>query len=157
MKNVLRDIAAAILVFSSFCCRAQDAAHNIIPYDPQEHKVIPDKVFEIGIPALLLLVLLNTIITILKNRADSRLKLQMIERGVSEETLITIFRESNAIATLQPLKYALYGFSLALSLITIHVFRSYFIGQPGYLAAGIILLFTSVASYIYYLVLRRKL
>lgn len=130
---------------------------NSLAYDPQEHKVIPDKVFEIGIPALLLLVLLNTIITILKNRADGRLKHQMIERGVSEGTLVTIFRENNAIATLQPLKYALYGFSLALSLITIHVFSSYFIGQPGYLAAGIILLFTSVASYIYYMVLRRKL
>lgn len=156
MRKLRKHIATAILAISSFQSEAQEIISRNLPYDPNEHKLIPDKVFEIGVPALLLFLLLNAIIAILKGRADVRLKQQMIERGVSEETLIAIFRESNAIAKLQPLKYALYAFSLALSFAAIHLFRTYLSGQSGYLAVGIILFFTSAASYAYYLLLQRR-
>lgn len=152
--HIIVTIAAAC---SSACCHAQDTTLRLSnSYDPNSHKLIPDKVFEIGIPALLLFVMMNTILAVLKIRTDSRLKQQMIERGVSEETLIAIFRQGDTIAKLQPLKYALYGASLALSFIAIHLLKNVLLGQPGYLAVGIILLATSAASYAYYLVLRRK-
>lgn len=155
MRKTLRNLTAMAILLCPLPCPAQDTLRARLSYDPEAHKIIPDKVFEIGIPALLLLLLLNTIVAILKNRSDAQLKQQLIERGASDETLIAIFSESSALARLQPLKYALHGGALALAFITIHLFGRFMIGS-GYLAVGTVLLFASAASGVYYLILRRR-
>lgn len=137
---------------------AQDTiVNNNLNYDPHLHKLIPDKVYEFGIPILFLYLLLNTIVNILKNRADQQLKIKMLEKGVSENTLTQIFKESNSILKLQPLKYFLLCFSLGISLVIIHFCKDYLTNQSGYFAIGIILLFTSAAFLIYYRILQNKI
>src|SRR5687767_13794039 len=131
--------------------------HNTLSYDPDKLKLIPDKVFEFGIPMLFLFLLLNTIVTVLKNKADQQLKLKMVDKGITEDTLIQVFKESNAVLRLQPLKYFLICASLGISFIIIHFCRDFLVNQSGYFALGTILIFTSVAFFIYYRILQHKL
>lgn len=135
--------------------QAQTVAETV-PYDPHLHKIIPDKVFEIGIPVVLIIVLINALVAILKNRAEHQLKMKMIERDISEEALVNIFRESNAFRVLQPLKWFVFGTALALAFFIIHFIRDYLVAQSGYLALGIILLCVSIAFLIYYRILSSK-
>jgi hypothetical protein len=156
--NIKLFIFSATSILLTGICKAQDTlVNNELHYDPHLHKLIPDKVYEFGIPILFLYLLLNTIVNILKNRADQQLKLKMLEKGVSENTLIQIFKESNTILKLQPLKYFLLCFSLGISLVTIHFCKDYLTNQSGYFAIGIILLFTSVAFFMYYRILQNKI
>jgi hypothetical protein len=151
-------LLAGVLLIVTGICKAQDSViHTTLEYDPHKLKLIPDKVFEFGIPMLFLFLLLNTIVSILKNRADQQLKLKMVDKGIADETLIQIFKESNAVSKLQPLKYFLVCASLGISFIVIHFCKDYLVNQSGYFALGIILLFTSIAFLIYYRILQNKL
>lgn len=155
MKRYLL-ILPAIACYS--ICAAQDTlVKNTLTYDPDQHKLIPDKVFEFGIPLLFIFLLMNTIVTILKNRADHQLKLKMVDKGMSDETLVQVFKESNAIAKLQPLKYFLICMALGISFVAIHFCKNYLVNQSGYFALGIILILTSIAFAIYYRILQNKL
>ena len=145
----------SLLPLTAFCF-AQDTTRTTLNYDPERLKIIPDKVFEFGVPLFFIFLLLNTIVTILKNRAEHQLKLKIIEKDVPEETLIKIFKESNAIAKLQPLKWFLFTFAIAIALFVIHLCRNFLIDQSGYLAVGIFLLFISTAFFIYYNILSKK-
>jgi hypothetical protein len=146
------------VLLSNLICFAQDkVGTHTLNYDPESLKIIPDKYLEIGIPLLAIFFLLNAVIVVLKNRAEQRLKLKMIEKGVSEDALIKIFKESNAIAKLQPLKWFLLIFSIALAFLCIHFTRDFLINQSGYLAVGIFLLFISAAFIIYYNILSKKI
>ncbi|MBA3286206.1 MAG: hypothetical protein H0U27_14275 [Nitrosopumilus sp.] len=145
------------ILLMNLLCFAQDRVEtNTLNYDPHKLKIIPDKVFEIGIPLFIIFLLLNTVVTILKNRAENQLKLKMLEKEVSEETLIQIFKESNAIAELQPLKWFLFTLAIALAFLVIHFSRHLLINQSGYLAGSVFLLFLSAAFFIYYQILQRK-
>lgn len=137
-------------------CIGQDTTTTALDYDPDKLKIIPDKVFEFGIPLLFIFLLLNTIVTILKNRAEHQLKLKLIEKEIPEETLIKIFKESNVLAKLQPLKWFLFTFATAIALLVIHLCRNFLINQSGYLAMAIFLLFISAAFFIYYNILSKK-
>lgn len=138
-------------------CFAQDKVEtHTLNYDPDRLKIIPDKVFEFGIPLLFIFLLLNTIVSILKNRAEHQLKLKMLEKGISDETLLKIFKESNVITKLQPLKWFLFSLASAVSLLAIHFSRNYLLNQSGYLAVGILLFFISIAFFIYYNILKNK-
>ncbi|HEX8332086.1 MAG TPA: hypothetical protein VF622_05660 [Segetibacter sp.] len=144
--------------FTSFISIAQDRIeHHTLNYDPDKLKIIPDKVFEFGVPLLFIFLLLNSIISILKNKAEHQLKLKIIEKDVSEDALVKIFKESNAIAKLQPLKWFLFSFSVGISLFVIHLCKSYLRDQSGYLATGIILTSISIAFFIYYQVLNKQI
>jgi hypothetical protein len=85
------------------------------------------------------------------------LKLKIIEKGVSEEALIEIFRESNAIAGLQPLKWFIFSLATGLALMIIHFSRDFLVGSSGYFAIGIILLFNAAAFAVYYNILSKKI
>ena len=151
-------IFTVFALFWSLISFGQDKIEsNTLYYDPDKYKVIPDKVVEIGIPFLIIFLLLNTIVNILKNRAEHQLKVKMIEKGISETSLIAIFKESNAIAKLQPLKWFLFSLAMSISLLIIHFNKNYLINQSGYLAIGIILFFNSVAFLIYYYILAKKI
>lgn len=155
----MKKLAIVPALFLTFTAFAQDVVeHNTLTYDPERYKIIPDKVFEIGIPLLIVFLLINAIVTIIRNRAEHQLKLRMIEKGVSEETLVKIFKESNAIIALQPLRLFLFTAALALSFFIIHLLKEYLLAQgSGYLPVAIILFFTSVAFFIYYRLLQRRL
>ena len=153
-KKVL--ITGCALLINFFCRTQGNPETHILDYDPDKLKIIPDKVFEIGLPFIFIFLLLNAIVTVLKNRAEQQLKLKMIEKGVSEETLVQIFKESNAIGRLQPLKWFLFSLAAGLSLFVIHFSRNWLVNQSGYLAIGIFLLFTSAAFFIYYNILSKK-
>ena len=145
------------IILAALACHAQDKVEtHMLTYDPDNFKIIPDKFFEMGIPLLALLVILNTIVLLIKNRAEQRLKLKMLEKDISEDTLIVIFKESNTVARLQPLKWFLFTFASALFFLTIHVCRNYLINQSGWLAVSIFLLYISAAFFIYYQILSRK-
>ena len=144
-------------VAANIVCIAQDKIeNNALNYDPHKLKIIPDKVFEFGIPLFFIFLLLNAITTILKNRAENQLKLKMLEKGASEETLIKIFKESNVIVKLQPLKWFLFTFATSVALLIIHFIRNYLVNQSGYFAVGIFFLLISAAFLIYYNILSRK-
>jgi hypothetical protein len=157
MKYKRRLLAFALLMINGICDAQDSTIHRTLDYDPDKLKLIPDKVFEFGIPLLFLFLLLSTIVSILKNRADQQLKLKMVDKGIADETLIQIFKESNAISKLQPLKYFLLCSSLGISFIIIHFCKDYLVNQSGYFALGIILLFTSIAFLIYYRILQNRL
>lgn len=156
--NYKRYLLAIALLMMHGIGEAQDTIiHRTLDYDPDKMKLIPDKVFEFGIPLLFLFLLLNTMVSLQKNRADQQLKLKMVDKGIAEETLIQIFKESNAVLKLQPLKFALLCSSLGISFIVIHFCKNYLVNQSGYFALGIILLFTSLAFLIYYRILQKRL
>ena len=120
-------------------------------YDPHQHKVIPDKVFEIGLPILFLFLSLNAILAFLKTLADNRVKQRMIEKGISEESLIRIFREGQKLNRLQPLKWFMFTFATGFALLAIYYIRD----STGILAMAILILFNSLAALGYYVVLSR--
>jgi hypothetical protein len=141
-------------------CNAQDTLVQNTQTNTDKLKVIPDKVFEFGLPMLFLIILLSIIVTVLKNRADHQLKLKLIEKGVADETLIQIFKESTTILKLQPLKYFFLFASLSISFFIIHFTyeeRDISANQSGYYSLGVIFLLTSIAFIVYYKILQRKL
>jgi hypothetical protein len=149
-------ITTCALLTNVMCFAQEKMGTTSFSYDTEKLKIIPDKFFEIGIPLLIIFFLINTLVSVLKNRAEHQLKLKMIEKGVSEDTLIRIFKESNAISRLQPLKWFLYTLCSALALLVIYLFRDLFNNQSGYLAVAIFLVFNSAAFLIYYYILSKK-
>ena len=148
-----------LLLLTAFCNAQDTLVYNPQPTTPDKLKVIPDKVFEFGIPMLFLILLLSIIVTVLKNRADHQLKLKLIEKGVADETLMQVFKESNTILRLQPLKYFLLFASLGTSFFIIHFTyeeRDITANQSGYFALGVIFLLTSIAFFVYYKILQKK-
>ena len=153
-RKILFSIVTLLAVSVAY---AQDKVETrTLDYDPDKLKIIPDKVFEMGVPLIFLFLLVHVVITFGKIRAENQLKMKMIEKGVSEETLVEIFKESNAIARLQPLKWCLFAAATGLALMIIHFSRDYLVNESGYVAVGIILLLNSAAFAIYYYILARK-
>jgi hypothetical protein len=139
------------------CAYGQDKTiTRNLDYDPDKFKIIPDKVFEMGVPLLFLFFVIQALLAFAKMRSENQLKLKMIEKGISEETLIEIFKESNAITKLQPLKWFLFALATGLALIIIHFSRNFLVNESGYLAIGIILLLNAAAFAVYYHILSRK-
>jgi len=152
-RKILLSIMLLLTAATAF---AQDKAERTLDYDPDKLKIIPDKVFEMGVPLLFLFFVLQTVMSFVKIRAENNLKLKMIEKGVAEETLIEIFKESNVIAKLQPLKWFLFSLTTGLALIIIHFSRNFLVNSSGYFAIGIILLLNAAAFAVYYSILSRK-
>lgn len=156
MKKKLLIISNLLLIVVAG--QAQDKIQTkTLDYDPEKLKIIPDKVFEIGLPLFFLFLLLNTIVAIMKNRAANRLTEKMIDKGVSDQTLQQIFRDQHVITKLQPLKWFLFSIAVAAGLITIHLLRTYLVNQSGYLAMGILLFYLSIAFLIYYQLLSKRI
>jgi hypothetical protein len=145
-------LLASVLLLSTVC-----GAQQPIAYDPDRMKVIPDKVFEIGLPLLFLYLVLQVLVSILKTRAEGRIAEKMIAQGFTEEAVSRIFKESNTLRKLQPLKIFLIAAALALSCLLIHFLQPQLLGQSGYLAVGTIFLFLALAFFIYYRAVQRRL
>lgn len=140
-------ILTLLLHAAAYAAGAQETAQG---FDPEESKIFPDKLTEMLVPLLFLFLLLNMLITVLKNRAEARLKERMVDKGISEEALVKIFSDANTMYRMQPLKWFLFAFANGLALVLLHFCRHWLAGQSGYLAMGLVLLFNAAAFLIYY-------
>ena len=125
-------------------------------YDPEKHKIIPDKVFEIGLPMLFLFLIANTLVSIFKIKAENRLKEKALDKGISEPTLVSLFAEDKKLNNLTYLKWFLILAALGISLLIIHSFAAFLQAKSGYLALGIITLLQAIAFLIYYRILKNR-
>ncbi len=145
------------LLLWSYIAEAQEKAQTTVMPDPSDGGgIIPDKVLETGIPLLFLFFVLNTLVSYSKSRAENRLKLKMIDKGISEEALIKIFSDGNKILRLQPIKWFLFSLATGLALMAIYLSGNMVEDSSGFFALSIIVLFNAFASYGYYLILSRK-
>lgn len=155
MKNKL--ILLGLAFIAPILAIAQDVQYNTYTgFDPHYHKVFPDKIFEIGLPMLFLYSVANLLVSLLKGRAENQLKMKLVDKGVSEETILTLFRENQAVNKLQPLKWGLFIFALGFSFILVHINAEYLTNKSGYLAMAIVLICVSFAFFIYYRILASK-
>jgi len=135
--------------------RSQDTVGMTRVYTTVGEKIIPDKVFEFGIPLLLIFLVLNTIISIFKIKAEVTLKEKALDKGVSEATLIELFRGDRNMAKHIYLKWFLVLAAIGLALIYVHILHQFVRMSSGYLALGFISLFVSIAFLIYYRIIRK--
>jgi hypothetical protein len=119
-------------------------------------KAIPDKVFEFGIPVLLIFLVINALVTIFRIRAEAKLKEKAIDKGISEPTLVELFREDKNIIKYGYLKWFLLTAAIGISLLYIHFLDQFVKMSSGYLSLGVISLFVSIALFIYYRIIRKK-
>ena len=136
---------------------AQDVV-RMVPagYDPDRDKLLPDKVFEIGAPLLILFFIVNGIVTVFKMRAENHLKEKALDRQLSEPTLIALFAEDKSGAKYTYLKWFLILAASGLSLVFLYFLSRYSGTRSPYLAMGIVTLFLSVAFLIYYRIISNK-
>jgi hypothetical protein len=125
-------------------------------YDPHGNKIIPDKVFEFGVPLLLIFMVLNTIVTIFKMRSEAALKEKAMDKGISESTLIELFREDKQMVKNTYLKWFLVLAAIGIALIYVHMLHQYVKISSGYFALGLISLLISIAFLIYYRIIRKQ-
>lgn len=137
---------------------SQDTVRRVLQpgYDPHYDKIIPDKVFEIGLPLLVLFLLSNLVANIFKIRAENRLKEKALDRQISEDALISLFSEDKTLAKYAYLKYFLILAALGVSFITIQLLANANALYMGYMAVGMIALNISVAFLIYFFIIRKK-
>jgi hypothetical protein len=125
-------------------------------YREAADKIIPDKVFEFGVPLLLIFMVLNTIVSIFKIRAEAVLKQKALDKGISDGVLIELFREDRQMVKNTYLKWFLVLAAMGIALMYVHFLHQFVHMSSGYLALGIICLLVSVAFLIYYRIIRKQ-
>jgi hypothetical protein len=157
-QKLLRPFSLLFMCGVSNFSFAQDTISRTLPpgYDPHYDKVIPDKIFEIGLPLLVLFFLANAIVAVIKIKEENRLKQKAIERGISEPTLIALFSEAKFPAAYQYLKWFLVLLALGLAFLSIQILATFYQLKSGYWALGILFLFLSFSFLTYYNFLRKR-
>lgn len=157
-KKILITISVLALSAIQNLALAQDTVRVDFPkgYDPHYNKLIPDKVFEIGLPLLVLFLIASSIVSVFKVRAENRLKEKALDKQLSEATLITLFTQDKTMVKFDYLKWALVLGALGISLFLIQVLSSAYKFYSGYWGVGIMFIFLSAAFFIYYNILRKK-
>ena len=122
----------------------------------ENDKIIPDKVFEFGVPLLLIFMVLNTIVSVFKIRAEGVLKQKALDKGISDGVLIELFREDKQMIKNTYLKWFLVLAAMGIALMYVHFLHQYVQMSSGYLALGIICLLVSIAFLIYYRIIRNQ-
>jgi hypothetical protein len=158
MKNVLRCLFAVlcpVVLVAAAWTRGVQAAGEAAAARPGQ-AFLPDKFFEFGVPLLVVFLVLDAVVSLLKQRGEVQLKKTAIEKGVSEEGLARLFAASDRVARLQPLKWFLLALSVGLSLVLIYFLRSFLGAGSGYLIVGIVLVFAAGSFYAYYRILEAR-
>lgn len=158
MKSLITKVAyITIGLLSNIFTQAQEVDRILPPgYDPHYDKIIPDKVFEIGLPLLVLFIIANLIASIFKVRAENKLREKALDRQLSEEALVSLFAQDKHLNNSVFLKWFLILAALGSSLLVIHFLFELTRIRSGYLALGLITLFMSLAFLIYYKIISRK-
>jgi hypothetical protein len=149
-------ILSAILIMNGLGLKAQDTVRIRELYDPYNRKIISDKVFELGVPLLLLVVIINAVISVFKIKTEARLKEKAMDKGISEPTLIELFRDDKMMMRNNYLKWFLVLAFLGIALIYIHMLNQYVRMASDMLALGLISLFISIGLFIYYRITRKQ-
>lgn len=158
---IIKVIALSITFLASAALYAQDstvqsAVTREFYEESLRNKIIPDKVFEVGVVLLLVFIVTNSVITVFKVNAERRLKEKALDKGISEPTLIELFRQDKNLVKNNYLKWFLILCSLGISLIYVHTLDQYVSMSSGYLSVGFIALFMSIAFLIYYRIIRKQ-
>lgn len=75
--------------------------------DPAYQHAVPDKAFEIAIPVLLILAILNALVSIFRIKAENKVRQQLIDKGVSDDNLKQMLLNGNQRIRLETLKWGL--------------------------------------------------
>jgi hypothetical protein len=75
--------------------------------NPAYQHDIPDKVFELAIPLMIIILLFYTIISVFRIVTDNRTRQRLIDKGVSDEALKQMLLNGNKRLTLEALKWGL--------------------------------------------------
>lgn len=158
MKKILFTVPLLIFGLLNSVCLGQDTVNRVSPpgYDPHYDKIIPDKVFEIGLPLLVLYLLANAILNIFKTRAENRLKEKALDKQISETALVALFNQDRILSRYSYLKWFLVLAALGISFVTIQLLANSSSLISGYMAVGIICMDLSVAFLIYFYIIRNK-
>ena len=124
--------------------------------NPEQHKLIADKIIEIGLPLLFLFLIAHSIVSIIRTRAEQRLRERAIDRGLSEPTLMSLFGEDRRLSQMVYLKWFLVLAALGLSLAVLHLMAVYSTAMTGFLQLAIVSFFQAAALLVYYRVSRRQ-
>lgn len=159
MKRKLIISILIIPIYGIFnICSGQDSSSNTFTYglDPHYDKLVPDKIFEIGLPLLVLFLISNAVVNIFKIRAENKLKEKAMDKELSEATLISLFSYDKTMARYSYLKWFLILAALGVSFTIIQLYGKTNSVRSGYMFIGILALCMSLAFLIYFLIIRKK-
>jgi hypothetical protein len=108
------------------------------------------KLFEIMIPSACLLIFFIVVLAIYRIQANKQLKIKLIERGISEENLVQLFKTSTIESVFGALKWALVLIGLGAGLAVSQSFGF------GALSFGIVTIFAGIGFFLYYLIIRKQ-
>ena len=115
-----------------------------------DNGITTTKLFEIMIPSALLLIFFIVVLAIYRIQASKQIKLKLIERGISEENLVQLFKASSGDTIFGALKWALVLSGVGVGLAAAQPFGF------GALSFGIITICAGIGFFIYYLVMRKR-
>ncbi len=75
--------------------------------NPAYQHAIPDKVFELGIPLVTIIIIFYSIISLFRIVTDNRTRQRLIDKGVSDEALKQMLLNGNKRIPLEALKWGL--------------------------------------------------
>src|SRR5215217_6989039 len=108
-------IILILLSLASVTAATAQDINRSLDYDPDKNKIIPDKVFEIGLPLLVIFFLINAVVTIVKIRSDKSLKEKALDKNLSEATLVSLFDDNRSLEKRLYLRWFVILFCMALS------------------------------------------
>lgn len=112
------------------------------------NKILPDKYFEIAVVLLAAWAAITVIMTFIKTLLDNRLKVKMIEKGISEDVIKNVLQTNRFEAKQQAFKWFLFLFGISAGLFAASLFPA------GIFSIGIVLLAISICYLIYYYYLK---
>jgi hypothetical protein len=75
--------------------------------NPAYQRRVPDRVFEMGIPLLVILAFLYVIVLIFRIMSDNKMKARLIEKGISEDTIKLLVENGRRKLSLEAFKWGL--------------------------------------------------
>lgn len=142
MKNRLI-ILLAILPLAGF---TQEEPASSKPW------ILSDKVIEFFVPVFLIVMVLQTLVSILKIRSNHKLRQQVLDKEISDEHIRRMINDANRLSRVEPLKWVFLTGGLAIAFVSIAML------SPGSDLISIAILFAlmSVSFLGYYFVLKKK-
>ncbi|MBL7852026.1 MAG: hypothetical protein JNN04_14080 [Cyclobacteriaceae bacterium] len=142
----------AYLFFFLFILPLDTVAQEEAPPRPW---MLSDKIIEFAVPMFIITMVLQALVTIIKIRANQKLKERILEKEGNHEAMFKLFNETERITKLEPLKWAFLTMALAVSFFTIlSINESSPISEL--LSLSIVFILMSLAFLAYYLILNRK-
>jgi dolichol kinase len=124
-------------------------AANAQGYDPDKHKIIPDKFIEIPILLLGIYLAATFILRIIKMILDNRLKYKLLEKGVSADVIKEFLQPAAKDTKNEVLKWTTLFVGLCVGLIVSYFFQPYGNHTVAIIAFSIAISFLVFYNFIY--------